>query len=83
MLNNFLKRICDDPRIGPSHISLYMAIVYCFREQNYRRPVSVFGRDLRRLAKIGGSGLYHRCIRDLKECGYIHYEPKIVISYFF
>lgn len=75
IVDGFLDRIGEDPRIGPAHISLFVAILHCCESQDYRKPVSVYGRDLRKLAKIGGSGLYHRCMRDLKEGGYIGYVP--------
>ncbi len=74
-LYGFMDRISDDPCMGPAHISLFVAILRCYESQDHRKPVSVYGRDLRKLAKIGGSGLYHRCMRDLKEGGYIGYVP--------
>lgn len=74
-LYHFMKLVREDPRIGPSHISLFMAILVACRVQDYKMPVSVYSRDLMKQAKISAGGTYHRCMRDLKEAGYIHYIP--------
>lgn len=70
-----LLRMDSDPRIGPMHISLYLAIVRLSYEKNHINPISFFSRDLMSRAKICGTATYHRCIRDLHELGYIAYEP--------
>jgi len=75
LLYDFMEKVSDDPRIGPAHISLFVAILNFWKLQAFASPVSVFGRDLRKFAKIGGNSLYHRCMRDLKEFGYIGYVP--------
>lgn len=75
LLYEFVDRICEDPRAGPSHISLYMALLYNYKKQEFHDPIHINGRVLRKQAKIGGTGTYHRCLRDLIEFGYIHYEP--------
>jgi len=38
-------------------------------------PVSVYSRYLMKQAKISAGGAYHRCMRDLKDAGYIRYIP--------
>lgn len=74
-LYGFMDLIGEDHRIGPSHISLYMAILHLYRQQKYEMPVSVYSRDLMKQAKISAIGTYHKCLRDLKEAGYIQYIP--------
>ncbi|MGN6212073.1 hypothetical protein [Parafilimonas sp.] len=74
-LFGFMEMIREDPRIGPSHISLYMAILYAYRQQDSRIPISVFSRDLMKQAKISGGATYHKCLQDLTQCGYIRYVP--------
>lgn len=74
-LFGFMEMIQDNPRIGPSHISLYMAILYTYRQQDSRIPISIFSRDLMKQAKIFGAATYHKCLQDLRECGYIRYVP--------
>ncbi len=70
-----MNLVKEDPRIGPSHISLYLAIVNCCSEQDLQLPVSVFSKNLMKQAKISATGTYHRCMRDLMDSGYINYIP--------
>lgn len=72
---DFMMVIGEDPRIGPSHISLYMAILLVYQQQNYRMPFAIISKDLMKKAKIAARGTYHKCLRDLRELGYIKYEP--------
>lgn len=75
LLYGFMDMACEDPRIGPSHISLYMAILHASLQQGGAMPVSVFSRGLMKQAKIGGVATYHKCLQDLTEAGYIRYTP--------
>lgn len=75
ILYDFMNLVKDDPRIGPSHISLYLAIVGCYKEQEFQLPVTVFSKNLMKQAKISATGTYHRCMRDLVDSGYINYIP--------
>jgi hypothetical protein len=74
-LSVFLEGIRDDPRICPSHISLFLAILQYSREHERQNPICIFSRDLMPLAKISAAGTYHRCVRELQEYGYIKYAP--------
>ncbi len=71
----FMDIIQEDPRIGPSHISLYIAIVYSCRKQGSKMPIRIYRKDLMRRSKMRGKGTYHRCLRDLTEYGFIRYVP--------
>lgn len=74
-LYDFMEMVCEDPRIGPSHISLFMAILYYAKIRDHQMPVSVYSKELMRQAKISGMATYHKCMRDLNELGYIRYIP--------
>ena len=74
-VKDFFAAIRNDNRIGPVHISLFMAIVQHWNNNNCQSPLHVFGKDLMQLAKISGVATYHRCIKELQEYGYIHYQP--------
>jgi hypothetical protein len=71
----FMELLQEDPRIGPMHISLAVAIIRLWSVQGFSNPVDVSARKLMPRAKIGGSGPYHKTIRQLDEYGYIRYEP--------
>ena len=71
----FISKAHSDPRLGPAHISMYLAIWYCWREQGRNGPARVTWRDLAPVAKISGLTLIYKSLRELHEYGYIRYEP--------
>lgn len=74
-ITGFLKVIEDDPRIGPVHISLFMAILNAYKAQDMKIPISIFSRDLMKVAKISAGATFRKCIWDLHELGLIKYVP--------
>ena len=72
-LNLFYQRIHDDHRIGPTHISLYMAIFQLYITSGFNNPVHAKRILLMELAKISGLATFHKCIRDLHDFGYVQY----------
>jgi hypothetical protein len=75
VLCGFMDRVGQDPRIGPTHISLFLAILHFYKKQGYAIPISVYSKELMKQAKISAVGTYHKCIRELKAYGYIGYVP--------
>jgi len=74
-LANFYAAIKDDPRIGTTHISLYMALFHFYNLNEFQNPIKITRASVMQVAKIGGLATYHKCIKDLKEFGYISYTP--------
>ena len=74
-LSGFLHAIREDSRISPAHISLFIAIMQCWSDNNFRNPMSVFTKKLMQLAKISGFATYYKTIKELDEYGYIKYKP--------
>lgn len=74
-LSLFYEAIKEDHRIGPTHISIYMAIFHIYNLNAFSNPVNVTRSRLMELAKISGLATYHKCIRELQEYGYIKYSP--------
>jgi hypothetical protein len=75
VLYGFMDKVGEDHRIGPTHISLFLAILYYYRKQEYAMPIYVYRKELMRQAKISAIGTYHKSMRELKQCGYIGYVP--------
>lgn len=71
-LVDFLIRASADHRIGPHHISLYIAIFQEWCVQDKERPVQVTSARLRAVAKLGRTK-YHKCMNELEAFGYIIY----------
>jgi len=72
-ISDFYLVILSDPRISPVHISLYMAFVELWLQQDFALPIEVFSRQAMPLAKISGIATYYRTIRELHNFGYIQY----------
>ena len=75
LMRTFIQQAKDDPRIGPMHLGLYLAVLSLWSTQTAGSSVEISARKLMPLAKIGGSRSYHRSIRQLHEYGYLKYEP--------
>ncbi|ASZ13714.1 hypothetical protein CK934_23530 [Chitinophaga sp. MD30] len=70
--------VYEDPKLGPKHISLMLAILYFFYRQDCKNPVKVFSSQLREQAKIRSQRIYYYCMKDLKEWGYIKMKPSYI-----
>jgi hypothetical protein len=71
----FMDQARVDGRVGPLHVSLYVALYYCWQRQGGSGPVEFVARELMPLAKIAGFTPFHRCLKQLHTYGYIVYEP--------
>jgi hypothetical protein len=71
----FLEAAAEDPKLTPSHISLYTALVYHWERNSRQNPISFYRSDIMRFAKIAGRSTYQKCIQDLHHYGYIRYIP--------
>jgi hypothetical protein len=70
----FLSRTRDDPRVGPSHISLFIVLVM----RGGSGGIVFFDRPLR-TAICGDAKIsvrtFHRCVHELQASGYLKYNP--------
>jgi hypothetical protein len=71
----FIFPVVHDGRLGPQHVSMYVAIVWCWVAQGRPEWVTVSGKELGPLAKIFGSSPVYRCLRELHDYGYVVYRP--------
>lgn len=70
-----LKRVTDDERLMPTHVSLFTALFIQWQRNSFDSPFPVTRRQLMMHSKIASVATYHKCIRQLDEFGYIHYQP--------
>ena len=73
--SNFYVAAVEDNRIGATHISMYMALLYLHNQNGLANPVSITRGTVMELAKISGLATYHKCMRELHQYGYINYIP--------
>lgn len=74
-LDSFMQKAVNDHRLYPAHISLFVALFYCWKEQQYKSPLDMRRGELMKRSRIVGRGTYQRCLKELQAGGYIKYEP--------
>lgn len=74
-LTTFYSQIDDSLKLGPAHISLYMALFQFWNKNRFKNPVRITRSEVMKLSRIGSVSTYHRCITDLDRMGLISYHP--------
>ncbi|SEM70008.1 hypothetical protein SAMN05192574_101515 [Mucilaginibacter gossypiicola] len=72
---SLLKQMEKDNRLLPTHLSLFTGLFVCWQRNGFISPFSVTRKILMAFSKIASIATYHKCIRELNECGYIRYQP--------
>ena len=74
-LNALMEIIRKDPRLNPTHISLYLSLFRLWNIMRFPESFFINREEVMEVAKIGSKGTYHRCLRDLDSWRYICYMP--------
>src|SRR5690606_38109390 len=74
-LNLAFEQFNKDPRLNPTHISLYMALFQYWNINRFPKVFHINRDEIMHMAKIGSKATYHRCLRDLDNSNYILYLP--------
>ena len=74
-LDNAYLLLSGDARINVWHFSIYLALLYKLRANGFGSAVQITRKEVMLLAHVGSIATYHKCIRQLQEYGYIHYDP--------
>jgi hypothetical protein len=75
----FMNAIEDDARIGSTHITIYMVLLYQY-EHCQRNPLTIKRDLIMWRAKIHSRHTYNVCMNQLHEYGYIKYHPSSCAS---
>lgn len=75
LLADFFAASSEDGRMGPTHVSLYMALLHLWTEGGSRNPIVITRERVMKAARVRARGTYHRCMRELHGYGYIRYLP--------
>lgn len=73
--SDFYKAIASDYRLGATHISLYLALLFDFSMNRFENPVVLKRRKVMAKSKISSRTTYNRCMKELHSYGYIEYKP--------
>lgn len=74
-LNRFFERINSDPRIGITHIAVYMAILNIWFKRGCTNPIALFSWEVMPEAKVSTRITYRKAVRELNAYGYLLYRP--------
>ena len=74
-LTGFYDAIAADTRIGASHISIFMALLQQWNISGGNNPFIIKRNWVMQSAKISSRQTYNKYMNELKEYGYINYEP--------
>lgn len=69
------NRFYDDDRLNPSHISVYLALFQYWNMARFATTFSVARSEIMKLSKVKSKSTYSKCINELKDWGYIIYQP--------
>ena len=73
-LLDFYEVSDGDARIGPAHISLYMALLREWNARSFETPLTISRDGLMRAARVSRK-TYNKCMKELQAYGYITYLP--------
>ena len=71
----FIKSAISDERINRTQLSLFIALLNCWLEQNCNEQFKITRKILMQQSKIPAISTYHRCLHKLISFGYIEYKP--------
>ena len=75
VITTFIKSAEKDPRLSPSHISVFIALVFQWERIGQMGSFKVFSYDIMPMAKLSSRSTYFKCIGDLNDAGYLKYQP--------
>lgn len=75
MINTFIKNAEKDPRLSPSHISVFIALIFQWERTGQVKKFRVFSYDVMPMAKVSSRSTYFKCVGDLNDAGYLRYQP--------
>ena len=74
-LTGFFDKVTRDDNLNPTHISLYVSLFQFWNVQRFKNPISISRDEVMRVSKICSKATYHKCMKDLHNYSYLHYDP--------
>lgn len=75
LLEYFLDASSNDPRIGPVHISLYVALHHSWNQHGCLSPFAISTPEIMKTSRIYARTTYNKIMKELNAYGYIRYLP--------
>lgn len=74
-LDRFLEASSNDPRIGPVHVSLYVALYHSWNQHGCQSPFAIRTPKIMVTSRIHARSTYNKIMKELNSYGYIRYLP--------
>ena len=74
-LTRFMVQATKNKDVLPTHVSLYLALFWSWKQHGFCEPFPIYRKELMALAHIHSIATYHKCIKDLSGMGVIGYLP--------
>lgn len=74
-MNQVFQKFCQDHRLNPNHISLYLALFQEWNANRFAKKTFISRREVMKKSKIRSRTTYNRCMTQLNNWGYIDYHP--------
>ena len=71
----FFKKVYEDDRLTPFHISLYMALFQYWNANRFQNTFGAARAELMQLSKVKSKSTYSKCLNELHDWKYIVYSP--------
>ena len=70
-----IRQMSEDQRLNITHISLSTGLFVLWQHNRFVAPFRVTRKTLMAYSKIASIATYHKCLRELNDYGYLHYQP--------
>jgi hypothetical protein len=80
-LFHFYSAAVHDPRIGVTHISLFLALLHRWYTAGGTNPFTIDRSLIMQHAKIRSRCTYNTCMNDLHDFGYIVYTRSVNVYF--
>ena len=74
-LTSFMVQATKNKEVLPTHVSLYLALFWSWKQHAFCEPFPIYRKELMALAHIHSIATYHKCMKDLSGMGVIGYLP--------
>lgn len=73
--SKLFRSLGKDERLFPTHVSLFSGLFIFWQRSGYQRPFKISRSGLMATSRIASTATYQKCIKELRDFGYILYLP--------
>ncbi|TXE13413.1 hypothetical protein [Algoriphagus aquimarinus] len=74
-MEHLVESILKEPDLQPTRVSVFLAIIQLWKEQERRNPFQISRSKIMKLSGVKSIVTYHKCISELTDRGFVLYRP--------